>query len=85
MLMPSLQNTSYFAHSQGTLHVEVGWFVPQISRLFLLAPHHFLVVVDPGLILLAFTIQSSTVCTFLPRNWKYRHLIITFDCLKLQG
>lgn len=83
--MLSLQNTSYFAHSQGTLNVEVGWFVPLMSRLFLLAPHHLLVTVDTGLILLASTTQSSTVCTFLPWNWKYRHLIITFDCLKLQG
>lgn len=81
--MLSLQNTSCFAHSQETLNVER--FVPLISRLFLLAPHHLLVTVDPGLILLASTTQSSTVCTFFPWNWKYRHLIITFDCLKLQG
>lgn len=34
-------------------------------------------------ILLACTAQSRTLCTFLPWNWKCRHLIITFDCLKL--
>ena len=72
----------YFIHSVG-VKVEARWFVFQISRQFLLATHHFLFNVDPGFISLASVPHSRTVCTFLPWNWKYRHLIITFNCLKL--
>lgn len=37
------------------------------------------------LLSLAPTTSSGTLRTFLPWNWKRKHLIITFDCLKLQG